>query len=194
MVIDKLISVGGLCEGFAFAELLGKRVHGPVDNVAAKNFRSLINLFNGKLFNDILNDNVTKEELNMYRKYYSSDEEFLKTHDDFNLRYYDDWRSGHINFLISKRKEEIKKRIDIFNKYNDEVKSGKENLYYLYTISEFEDTLTKEDFEYTYNNLPKYVIKNLIIFGANRNSIPEIFKNKFKYIQTNFGFDNKFWN
>ena len=36
MVIDKLISVGGLCEGFAFAELLGKRVHGPVDNVAAK--------------------------------------------------------------------------------------------------------------------------------------------------------------
>ena len=60
MKIDKLLCIGGLCEGFFFAEIFDKRVKGPVDNVPCKNFKSIINLFDGKLFIDILNDNITK--------------------------------------------------------------------------------------------------------------------------------------
>lgn len=85
---------------FFFSDIFDKRIKGPVDNLAAKNFKSLISLFNGKLFNDILNDNITKNEYNIYRQYYISDQHFLQTHDDFRLRYYGDWRSGHINFTL----------------------------------------------------------------------------------------------
>ena len=192
MRIDKLLCVGGLCEGFFFTEIFDKRIKGPVDNIPAKNFKSILNLFNGKLFNDILTDNITKEEFNNYRRFSSSDEQFLKTHDDFKLRYYDNWRSGHINFTLLKRKEQFKERIEIFNKFNQDVQNGVSNLYYLYTISEYENTLTKEDFDFTCKNLPKYVIDKLIILGAKRNPIPQRFLNKFRCITYNFDF--KEWN
>lgn len=185
MQIDKLISIGGLCEGLFFQKIFDKRIPGPVDNVPARNFKATLDLFNGKLFNDILNDNITKEEFNTYRQYYHSDEQFLKTHDDFQLRYYDNWRSGHINFTLLKRKEEFKKRIQNFNKFNEDVQNGVPNLYYLYTISEYERTLTGDDFNFTRNNLPKYVIDRIIVLGANRNPIPFNFLVNFRCITYN---------
>lgn len=192
--IDKLMSIGGLCEGMFFQKIFDKRVPGPVDNIAAVNFKSTLNLFNGKLFNDILNDKIIKMEQNMFLNAYHSKEQFLKTHDDIFLRYYDGWRSGHINFLLPKRKESFKVRIQNFNKFNEDVQNGVQNIFYLYTISEYENTLTREDFDFTYNNLPKYVINRLIILGADRNPILPIFSNKFRCMIFNFNFSgNNKW-
>ena len=186
-----MISIGGLCEGLIFQKIFDKRVKGPVDNVAAKNFKATLDLFNGKLLNDMLNDNITKEEYNSYRLFSPSDKEFLKSHDDFQSRYYGDWRSGHINFTLPHRKEELKERIQNFNKFNEDVQNGNENMFYLYTISQFEHTLTKEDFDYTCNNLPKYVIENLIILGADRNPISHTFLDNFRCIIFNFNWSPK---
>lgn len=193
MKIDKLMCIGGLCEGFFFTEIFNKRVKGPVDNVAARNFTSTLELFNGCLFKYILNDEITKcQTNNYYHLYYPSAEEFLKTHDDFQLRYYGTWRSGHINFILPKRKEQFKERIETFNKFNQSVQSGVPNLFYLYTISEFEKTLNKQLFDYTCNALPKYVIDHLIILGAKRNPIPQMFLDRFRCITYNFDFAE--WN
>ena len=190
MKIDKLLCIGGLCEGFTFCDIFDKRILGPVDNIAAKNFKSLLNLFSGKLFDDVLNDNISKKEYNTYRQYYNSDKDFLKTHDDFYLRYYDDWRSGHINFELKDRKISFEERIYNFIKFNADINSGSDNLYYLYTISEYEYTLTESEFEYTCNNLPKQVLDRLIILGGKRNPIPEYFKERFRCIEYNINFEN----
>ena len=66
-------------------------------------------------------------------------------------------------------------------------------MYYLYTISEYENTLTLDDFNYTLNNLPKYLVDNLFIFGAYRNPIPKMFLNKFRCISTNMRYDSPLW-
>lgn len=188
--ISNICCIGGLCESFMFADMFQKRVLSPVDGVGSRNFRSLLDIFNGKLFDDILSDNFFKIEYNPYRQYYATDEDFLETHDDFNLRYYSDnngdwsWRSGHTNFELKKRKKEFKKRIEIFNDFSKNIKNNSSN-YYLYAISEYEDSLTKEDFEYTINNLPDYVIDNLIILGAKRDPILDIFDNNFRCITFN---------
>ena len=187
MEISKICCIGGLCESFLFADIFQKRVHSPVDGVASRNFRSLLDLFNGKLFDAILSDNILKSEFNPYRQYYSSDEDFLKTHDDFNLRYYCEnnndwsWRSGHTNFELQNRKEEFKRRIELFNDFANDVKNNDDH-YYLYAISEYEDSLTEHDFEFTINNLPDYVIDNLIILGAKRNPILDMFDNNFRCV------------
>ena len=193
--IDKILCIGGLCEGVSFNDMIGKRVPSPVDFVAAKNFKSLLSLFSGKLFYDVVNDNISKQEFNDYRYsgQYSTDEEFLRTHDDFYLRYYNDWRSGHINFTLRKRKDEFNNRLINFVNFNREVENGSKNMYYLYTISEYENTLTLDDFNYTLSNLPKYVIDNLFIFGAYRNPIPKMFLNKFRCISTNMRYDSPLW-
>ena len=86
--ISNICCIGGLCESFMFADMFQKRVLSPVDGVGSRNFRSLLDIFNGKLFDDILSDNFFKIEYNPYRQYYATDEDFLETHDDFNLRYY----------------------------------------------------------------------------------------------------------
>lgn len=195
--ISQLCCIGGLCEAFMFADMFQKRITSPIDTLGSRNFKSTLDIFNGNLFNDILSDNILKVEYNSYREYYSNDEDFLKTHDDFNLRYYcknDDWswRSGHINFELQHRKEEFKRRIENLNKFEKDVKNNNE-YYYLYAISEYENSLTKEDFEYTINNLPDYVVDNLIILGAKRNPILDIFDKNFRCLTFNLdlGDDNR---
>ena len=100
------------------------------------------------------------------------------------------WRSGHFNFKLLSRKREFKRRIKIFNDFKEDVKINKE-YFYAYAISEYEDSLTIQDFEYTINNLPNYVIDNLIIIGGHRNPIPDIFNKNFRCITYNINLENQ---
>ena len=192
--ISKLCCIGGLCESFIFADIFQKRYKSPTDTMTAKNFKSLLDLFNGNLFDAVLNDKIIETKFNQFRSGYPSDEEFLKTHDDFSIRSYCNtnngwsWYSGHINFMLENRKEEFKRRIDNFNNFTELVKE--EGNYYLYSISPFDFKLTKNDFEYTINNLPNYVVDNLIILGTNRYPMLDIFK-QFKNISINLSLGSK---
>lgn len=192
--ISKLCCIGGLCESFIFADIFQKRYKSPTDTMTAKNFKSLLDLFNGNLFDAVLNDKIIETKFNQFRSGYPSDEEFLKTHDDFSIRSYCNtndgwsWYSGHIDFTLENRKEEFKRRIDNFNNFTELVKE--EGNYYLYSISPFDYQLTKEDVEYTINNLPNYVVDNLIILGTNRYPMLGIFT-QFKNISINLSLGSK---
>lgn len=192
--ISKLCCIGGLCESFIFADIFQKRYKSPTDTMTAKNFKSLLDLFNGNLFDAVLNDKIIETKFNQFRSGYPNDEEFLKTHDDFSIRSYCNtnngwsWYSGHINFTLENRKEEFKRRIDNFNNFTKLVKE--DGNYYLYSISPFDYQLTKEDVEYTINNLPNYVVDNLIILGTNRYPMLGIFT-QFKNISINLSLGSK---
>ena len=223
--ISRLCCIGGLCESFIFADIFQKRYKSPTDTMTAKNFKSLLDLFNGNLFDAVLNDKIIETKFNQFRSGYPSDEEFLKTHDDFSIRSYCNtnngwsWYSGHIDFTLKNRKEEFKRRIDNFNNFTELVTLSKKDIetlehlennynynefannydkifkavegnYYLYSISPFDFKLTKNDLEYTINNLPNYVIDNLIILGTNRYPMLDIFK-QFKNISINLSLGSK---
>jgi hypothetical protein len=126
------------------------------------------------MFDDVLNDKITKKIINPWYQDYN---------DDKYLRTYDNWRTGHNNLEIQNRKDEFKKRIDNFNQFNIDVQNGSQTMYYIYTIAELDnETLTKEDFDYTCEHLPKYVIDHLIIINGLRKEILPWFKDKFRCI------------
>ena len=150
--------------------------------MSARNFKSTLAIFNGELFNDVLNDNIINIDVNEH-----FDTQPSNWNDDKYMRYYNNgWMSPHRNFLLKERKEGFKQRIEIFNKFNLDVQNGVPNMYYIYAMGEFEETLTKKDFDYTCENLPKYVIDHLIIIGGLRKEILPWFKDKFRCITYNF--------
>lgn len=173
--------IGCLCEGFMFADAFGIRINGPVDNMHGYNFKSTLDLFNGNLFNSVLNDKIDFKE--------NQDPAWFD--DDNYIRYYCGyenenkwvWRSIHTNFESNERKDSFKNRINNFNEYN---KNLDEYSWYLYTISDHDQYLSEEDFNYTIKHLPSYVIDKLIVITGTRFKIPKCFNERFNCIQYNF--------
>ena len=187
--ISNLCCIGGLCESFIFADIFQKRYKSPTDSMTAKNFKSLLDLFNGNLFNAISNDDILCIKDSPYRKYYASEKSFLQTHDDFKIRYYCDtnngwsWYSGHIDFTLPNRKEEFHKRVNDFNNFAKLVQEESGN-YYLYAISPYDCKLNYREVIRVADQLPDYVRDNLIILGSNRYPLLSIFKD-FKCLTIN---------
>lgn len=181
MMLKQTMCIGGLCEGHIFSDMLNIRTRGPVDNFIAYNFKSTLDLFNGNLFDAILTDNIINKEK---RETYNSDVD-----DDQYQRYYCirdghwSWNTIHNNFERNDRKELFKKRINTFNDFKN--KLNNEN-FYLYTISINDEYLSENDFKYTIDHLPYYVINNLIVITGARYRIPKMFYEKFKCIDWNF--------
>ena len=173
-MINKILNIGCVGQGLIFSKWLGYCIEGPVDNMQGYNFKSTLNIFDGSLFDALLNNNI---DFWFEREWYNCQE----SDDDNCLRYYCtdqnvkwnlfnytyptieghyNWRSIHTNFTLYKRKEQLKERINnfiIFNKYVDD------NSIYLYTISDDDKNISEEDFNYTINNLPSYVIDRLVV-------------------------------
>jgi hypothetical protein len=189
--IEKTMCIGGLCEGFIFSDMIKTRILWPVDNWTAKDFKSVIRLFNWELFDDVLNDNITKKEINPWYQSYN-DDEYLRT--------YIDWRTGHTNLEREDRKEEFRKRIQNFQQFNEDIQISKNNnMFYLYTMWEMEEFLTRDDFRYTCKSLPNYVLNNLIFISWVRHKVPEFIINNFRCISYNLDLSmknrhiNKLW-
>ena len=157
------------------------------------NFKSILNIFDGSLFDAILNNKID-------HKHYREIENIQKTDEDNVIRYYCttnavfsnnysfptiegnyNWRTLHHNFETDHRKLEFKRRISLFNEFSNNLK---ENDFYLYTIAYEEDQLTENEFYETLEKLPKYVIDHLLIFYMN-NKIPSIFLNNFNCVSIN---------
>ena len=185
----KILNIGCLCEGFVLSDMFGLRVPGPVDGLHGWDFKSTLDIFNGKLFDALLNDKIACKEINQ-------DAHVDLFDDDEYYRYYCpredikwNWRSVHTNFEAKDRKEGLQERINNFNSFN---KNLGEDSYYFYTISDGDQYLTEDTFNYVINNLPEYVIDKLIIISGTRFEIPELFYNKFRCIYYNFNLSDPY--
>ena len=179
--IKQTMCIGCLCEGFMFADMFGIRTTGPVDNIHGYNFKSTLDVFNGKLFDAILSDKIDKTEENEAPAWYDDDNLFR--YYLINNESHWNWRTVHNNFGKTERKEEFKKRINAFNNFNANL--GKSS-FYIYAISDGDNELSKEDFNYTIENLPDYVLDKLIIVSGVRFKIPKIFYKNFRCIHYNY--------
>lgn len=196
-MINKIINIGCLGQGLVFSKWLGYKIKGPVDNMQGYNFKSILNIFDGSLFDALLNDkidffhereiiNCLKTDDDNYIRYYCSDNNvewnlYNYSYPTINGHY--NWRSIHTNFQLSKRKEQLKERIDNFNMFNKKINK---NSIYLYTIADDDKNISEDDFNYTLNNLPSYVLDNLVVITSLRNEIPSLFFKNFKCISFNY--------
>lgn len=188
-----IMNIGANGPGIYFSKYLGLKLQSPIDNMQCYNFKSILNIFDGSLFNAILNDKID-------HKHYREIENIQKTDEDNVIRYYCttnavfsnnysfptiegnyNWRTLHHNFETDYRKLEFKRRISLFNEFSNNLK---EDDFYLYTIAYEEDQLTENEFYETLEKLPKYVIDHLLIFYMN-NKIPSIFLNNFNCMSIN---------
>lgn len=182
------MNIGCLCEGFVFSQIIGAHIPGPTDGLHGWDFKSTLDIFNGKLFDAMLNDKIDYKEVNELARtdLYDDDEYF---------RYYCskedgkwNWRSVHSNFEEQHRKDTLKERINNFNNFN---KNLNEDSYYFYTISDGDQYLNEDTFNYVINNLPEYVIDKLVIISGLRFEIPKLFYSKFRCIYYNFDLVNQ---
>lgn len=179
--IDKAMAIGGLCEAFIFCDIINARVNSPVDGLSADNFKSTVSLFNGEFFNDVLNNNVIDKIENPYY------EGQCGLNDDKYMRYYPSgWLSVHYDFSIEKRLNEFKHRIELFNQFNKDVQNGTKNMFYVYALGGHEEDITIDEFNYACNNLPSYVLDNLLIVGAIRHPLFPLFTENFRCISYNY--------
>lgn len=180
-MIRKTISIGCLCEGFIFTSIFGTRILGPVDNMHGWNFKSTLDVFNGKLFDAILSDKIDYKEENVNVAEWDDDNQFRyycsKIGEQWN------WRTVHTNFEQKNRKILFKKRINAFNKFNKNVNN---ECAYIYAISDGDNDLTENEFKYVLNNLPSYVIDNLIVISGVRFQIPKLFYDNLRCIHYNY--------
>ena len=185
-MIKKTMCIGCSCEGFIFSSVFGTRILGPVDNFHGWNFKSTLDVFNGKLFDAILLDKIDKKEENINK---------AENDDDNKFRYYCtkpngqlNWRTVHNNFEREDRKQLLRKRIDDFNKFGNEIN---EECSYIYTISDGDEYLNDNDFQYVLDNLPTKVVEHLIIICGGRYKLPDFFNKNFKCILYNIDFNYK---
>ena len=202
-MINKIINIGCLGQGLMFSKWLGYHINGPVDNMQGYNFKSILNIFDGSLFDALLNDHIDFYHVREYQNCQESD-------DDNYLRYYCtnnnvewnynnysfptikghyNWRTIHNNFELAKRKEQLKERINNFNFFNENID---DNSIYLYTIADDDHHISEEDFNFTINNLPSYVVERMLVITSLRNEIPYLFLNYFKCLTFNYDILNKY--
>ena len=98
--INKTISIGCLCEAYLFGEKFGTRIQGPLDNMSGYTFKSVLNVFDNSIFNNILFDNIIECKKNPCYEIQPKN-----WNDDEYIRCYNNWMSVHIDFTLQKRKE-----------------------------------------------------------------------------------------
>ena len=174
------MNIGCACEGFKFSQIINAQVPGPVDGMHGYDFKSTLDIFNGKLFDALLNDKIEHKEINQCFQTWDEDE---------YLRYYIprpdaewNWNTIHNNFELPHRKEALKKRINNFYEFN---KNLDDDSYYFYTVSDGDSKLSEDTFNYVISNLPENVINRLIVIGTLRFKVPELFYYRFKCIEYN---------
>ena len=189
-MIQNTMNIGCLCEGFLFADLFRTRIKGPVDNFEGYNFKSILKLFDGSLFNAILSNKVdSRESFNDpennndgFIRYYCSEDNVLWGNNGQPIEGDYGWKVIHNNLEKEENKEEFKKRINNFNNFNNNIER---NSYYIYTISANDLKLSEEDFNYVINHLPSSVIEKLIVISAVRYNTPKLFYENFRCINYN---------
>ena len=182
--INKTMCLGGLCPGFMFSDIFNTRILGPVDNVGAYNFKSLLYLFNDKLFDAILNDKIDKKEINEASMDIDDDNYFRYYCNNSNDEYVWAWRTTHNNFERNDRKETFKQRIKNFNSYIEESKLDK-SMYFIYSITEHDYKLGENDLFDVLEKIPQHVIDKLLIISTHNRQIPQIFMERFICISYN---------
>lgn len=184
-MIRKTISIGSLCEGFIFSSIFKTRVLGPVDNIHGWNFKSVLDVFNGNLFDAILNDKIVYKEENIYVQHYDDDNQFRYYCSNIGEQW--NWRTVHTNFEREDRKKLLKKRIKTFNNFN---KTLKDDYAYIYAISDGDNNLTEDEFNFVLNTLPSNVVDKLIIVSGVRFEIPKLFYQNLRCIHYNYDLTN----
>ena len=53
-----IMNIGANGPGIYFSKYLGLKLQSPIDNMQCYNFKSILNIFDGSLFNAILNDKI----------------------------------------------------------------------------------------------------------------------------------------
>ena len=114
--------------------------------------------------------------------------------DDNQFRYYCsnigeqwNWRTVHTNFEREDRKKLLKKRIKTFNNFN---KTLKDDYAYIYAISDGDNNLTEDEFNFVLNTLPSNVVDKLIIVSGVRFEIPKLFYQNLRCIHYNYDLIN----
>ena len=119
--VNNFIAIGGCC--LSVYVLGPQRIKGPVDNVLIFNKNALDLLLNNKYYSYIKHHTPLKT-----RK-----ANIVPWEPEFNYEYTDFVRIVHNNVEDSKFKPELKKRVNIFNKFYNEFKSDK-NKHFIFTI------------------------------------------------------------
>ena len=183
-MIKNTMNIGCWCEGFLFSDKFGTRVKGPVDNFGGDGFEAVIDLFNGKLFNDILNNKITK--LQTHSEHFGCD---MNEHDeDFcDVRYYDKWLTAYTDFTLPSNIEKFKNRINNFNNFIDNLSDDD---FFIYTPTPKDGSLTEKQVNKIVKQIPTFVIDHLIVVAGTRNLIPKCFHKKFRIIQYNLNLND----
>ena len=189
------MNIGANAPGIIFSKYMGLKLSSPIDNMQCFNFKSILNIFDGSLFDAILNDkidyvhereinNCQKTDDDNYVRYYCTNIDDVIFSDNYSfptIKGNYNWRTLHHNFEDNTRKNIFKNRIKLFNEFSNNLKHDD---FYLYTIAYEENTLTENEFYDTCNKLPQYVIDHMLIFYMN-NKIPQMFLNNFNCISIN---------
>ena len=173
------MNIGCWCEGFLFCDKIGTRIKGPVDNFGGDGFNAVIDLFNGKLFDDLLNNKITKTQT--HSEHFGCD--MNERDEDFcDVHYYDKWLTAYTDFTKPASIEKLKERIDNFNNFIDNLSNDD---FFVYTPTPKDGKLTKKEVDNIIKQIPSFVFDHLIVIAGTRNLIPRCFFKKFRIIQYN---------
>lgn len=177
-MIKHTMNIGCWCEGFLFCDKIGTRIKGPVDNFGGSGFEAVIDVFNGKLFDDILNNRITKTQT--YKEHFMQCQDDGEEHCD--VHYYDKWLTAYTDFTKPENIEKLKIRINAFNNFIDNLSNDD---FFIYTPTPKDGELTDKEVDNVVKQIPSFVFDHLIVIAGTRNLIPECFFKKFRIIQYN---------